>query len=111
LHWPKLAAGEKWMQDLDADKLAKLIRRGYLKTGRVHITIPRFSILKVPPGPDPRLEPGDIRVVWHLKKNGVNEKMYTPRFAMRTLGTYLRRIETGILAGDFDVGLSQVPAS
>jgi hypothetical protein len=104
LHWPTLAAGEKWMQDLDAAKLEKLVRRGYLETGRVYHTIPRFSILKVPPGPDPELEPGDIRVVWDLKKNGVNGTMYTPGFAMPTLGTYLRRIETGTFAGDFDVG-------
>jgi hypothetical protein len=92
------------MQDLDAAKLEKLVRRGYLETGPVQVTIPRFSILKVPPGPDPELEPGDIRVVWDLKKNGVNATMYTPGFAMPTLGTYLRRIETGTFAGDFDVG-------
>jgi hypothetical protein len=60
--------------------------------------------LKVPPGPDPELEPGDIRVAWDLKKNGVNDKMYTPSFSMPTLGTYLRRIEAGTFAGDFDVG-------
>jgi hypothetical protein len=35
LRWPKLTAGEKWMQDIDAAKLEKLIRRGYLETGRV----------------------------------------------------------------------------
>jgi hypothetical protein len=43
-------------------------------------------------------------VVWDLSKNGVNEGMHTPDFAMPTLGTYLRRIETGTFAGDFDVG-------
>jgi hypothetical protein len=68
LHWPRLATGEKWMQDLDTAKLEKLIRRGYLETGRVHLTIPRFNILKVPPGPDLELEPGDIRVVWDLEE-------------------------------------------
>ena len=92
------------MADLEADKLEKLIRRGYLEAGRVVVTIPRFTVLKVPRGPDPELEPGDIRVVWDLKKNGVNDKMYTPGFAMPTLGTYLRRIEAGTFAGDFDVG-------
>jgi hypothetical protein len=44
LRWPKLTAGEKWMHDLDAAKLEKLIRRGYLETGRVHLTIPRFLL-------------------------------------------------------------------
>jgi hypothetical protein len=75
-----------------------------LGTGRVYVTIPRFSILKVPPAPDPELEPGDIRVVWNLIKNGVNKGLYTPGFAMPTLGTSFRRIEKGTFAGDFDVG-------
>jgi hypothetical protein len=58
-------------------------------------TVPRFPI---PKGAD------DIRVVWDLSKNGVNETMYTPTFFLATLNTYLRRLEVGAYAGDFDIG-------
>ena len=46
----------------------------------------------------------NIRVVWDLAKNGLNEQMYTPSFFLATLGTYLRRIEAGVYGGDFDIG-------
>jgi hypothetical protein len=57
--------------------------------------VPRFP---VPKGAD------DIRVVWDLAKNGLNEHMFTPSFFLPTMNTYLRRLPAGAYCGDFDIG-------
>jgi hypothetical protein len=75
--------------------LEKLIRRGYIGIGKCTTTVPRFP---VPKGED------DIRVVWDLAKNGLNETMFTPTFFLATMPTYLRRIQPGFYGGDFDIG-------
>jgi hypothetical protein len=43
-------------------------------------------------------------VVWDLAKNGLNASMFTPSFFLPTMGTYLRRLQTGSYCGDFDIG-------
>jgi hypothetical protein len=52
----------------DKEKLEKLIRQRYIEMGFCRTTIPRFPVMK---GSD------DIRVVWDLTKNGVNDLMFT----------------------------------
>ena len=42
----------------------------------------------------------DIRVVWDLKKNEVNDTVYTPSFQLPTPASYHWVVE----AGDFDIG-------
>lgn len=100
LHFPPVRVAEEWMQEMDNDKMRKLIRRRYIATGAVNLVIPRFPVVKVAGGPDER----DIRVVWHAKMNGLNDSVFTPSFFLPTVATYLRRIEAGMPAGDFDVG-------
>ena len=95
LRFPQVPLKEEWIILKDKEKLEKLLRRGYIVKGRCRVTVPRFP---VPKGDD------DIRVVWDLAKNGVNETMYTPTFFLATMSTYLRRVEPGIYGGDFDVG-------
>ena len=95
LNYPQVPIKEKWIVDKDREKLVKLLRRRYIVPGPCSNTVPRFP---VPKGPD------DIRVVWDLAKNGLNETMYTPTFFLATMGTYLRRLEAGMYGGDFDIG-------
>jgi len=87
---------EDWIQEKDIEKLSKLLRRRYITAcGPVLVTIPRFPVMK---------GSNDIRVVWDLKKNGVNETVYTPSFQLATQASYHRTIEAGASAGDFDIG-------
>jgi hypothetical protein len=79
----------------DHQKLEKLLRRRYITCGPCKNTVPRFA---VPKGSD------DIRVVWDLRKNGLNEHMLTPGFFLPTVATYLRRLSSGAHSGDFDIG-------
>jgi hypothetical protein len=95
LNYPQPPMREAWIVDKDEEKLEKLVRRGYLGIGPCRNTVPRFA---VPKGTT------DIRVVWDLKKNGLNEHMYTPGFFLPTMGTYLRRLPPGSYSGDFDIG-------
>ena len=95
LHYPQVPIKEDWIVAKDQEKLIKLLRRRYIVPGPCQNTVPRFP---VPKGAD------DIRVVWDLAKNGLNEHMYTPSFFLATMGTYLRRIEAGVYGGDFDIG-------
>jgi hypothetical protein len=95
LHYAQPPIGDAGIAQLDEDKLEKLLRRRYIANGPCRNTVPRFA---VPKGPT------DIRVVWDLKKNGLNEKMYTPSFFLPTMGTYLRRLTCGAHIGDFDIG-------
>ena len=94
---------DEWVIKKDEEKMLKLLKRGYLEEGPYQCVIPRFPIPKVY-GPEIPQEEWDIRVVWDLSKNGVNGTLYTPRFFLPTPGTYLRRLEAGMFAGDFDVG-------
>ena len=86
---------EKWQEELEVKKLAKLVDRGYIEHGHVHTVIPRFA---VPKGKD------DIRLVWDLTLNGVNDTIYTPSFFLPTQDTITRRMHPGTWCGDFDVG-------
>jgi hypothetical protein len=95
LHYPSPPVMDETTKRLDREKLAKLLRRRYLECGPCRNTVPRFA---VPKGSD------DIRVVWDLKKNGVNEHMFTPGFFLPTVATYLRRLGSGSYSGDFDIG-------
>jgi hypothetical protein len=95
LHYPPGPALSPQIELLDSEKLEKLVRRRYLEPGPCRNTVPRFA---VPKGSD------DIRVVWDLKKNGVNEYMFTPSFFLPTVATYLRRLSNGSYSGDFNIG-------
>jgi len=46
----------------------------------------------------------DIRVMWDLKMNGVNETIYTPKFQLPTPASYHHVLEASMYLGDFDVG-------
>jgi hypothetical protein len=91
LHYPPPPAMEEKIRRLDREKLEKLLRRRYVTCGPCRNTVPRFA---VPKGSD------DIRVVWDLKKNGVN----APSFFLPTVATYLRRLDCDAYSGDFDIG-------
>jgi hypothetical protein len=95
MNYPQPPMQEAWIVEKDEEKLAKLVRRRYLGLGPCRNAVPRFA---VPKGTT------DIRVVWDLKKNGLNEHMYTPGFFLPTMGTYLRRLPPGSYSGDFDIG-------
>jgi hypothetical protein len=95
LRFGQVPIQEEWIIDKDREKLEKLLRRKYIDVGVCRTTVPRFP---VPKGEN------DIRVVWDLSKNGLNETMYTPSFFLATMSTYLRRIEAGFYGGDFDIG-------
>lgn len=95
LKYPQVPMQEQWIIDKDREKLEKLLRRRYIVKGSVRNTVPRFP---VPKGSD------DIRVVWDLAKNGLNECMFTPSFFLPTMPTYLRRVAAGAHHGDFDIG-------
>jgi hypothetical protein len=71
---------DEWIVVNDREKLVKLLRRRYIICGPCQNTVPRFA---VPKGKD------DIRVVWDLKKNGVNEQMFTPSFFLPAVSTYI----------------------
>ena len=94
---------DEWIIRKDEEKMLKLLQRGYLEEGPYRCVIPRFPIPKVC-SPDIPQSEWDIRVVWDLSKNGVNKTIFTPRFFLPTPSTYLRRLEAGMFAGDFDVG-------
>jgi hypothetical protein len=93
--FPAIPIKEQWVIDKDVEKLTKLIHRRYLVPGEYRTAVPRFP---VPKGAD------DIRVVWDLAKNGLNEHMFTPSFFLPTMNTYLRRLPAGAYCGDFDIG-------
>jgi hypothetical protein len=95
LRFGQIPIEEDWIRQKDLEKLEKLIRRRYISEGICRTMVPRFP---VPKGED------DIRVVWDLSKNGLNETMYTPSFFLATMATYLRQIDVGFFGGDFDVG-------
>lgn len=95
LTFPEVPIKEEWIVQKDKEKLEKLLRRRYIVPGYCRLTVPRFP---VPKGQD------DIRVVWDLAKNGVNETMYTPSFFLASMSTYIRRIDVGTYGGDFDIG-------
>mmetsp|Transcript_14468 Transcript_14468/g.20830 ORF Transcript_14468/g.20830 Transcript_14468/m.20830 type:complete len:795 (+) Transcript_14468:3270-5654(+) len=80
----------------DAEKLLKLIVKGYIEdgTGRVRSVIPRFII------PKGLL---DIRVVWNLTQNLVNLCCYAPSFQLRNIWSIAMRIMANWHSGDFDV--------
>ena len=46
----------------------------------------------------------DIHIVWDLKKNEVNDTIYTPSFQLLTPASYHWVVEAGMEAGDFDIG-------
>jgi hypothetical protein len=93
--FPSIPISEQWILEKDEEKLTKLLLRRYLVPGDFRTAVPRFP---VPKGAD------DIRVVWDLAKNGLNEKMFTPSFFLPTMHTYLRRLPAGAYCGDFDIG-------
>jgi hypothetical protein len=95
LKYPQVPIKEQWILEKDLEKLEKLLRRRYIVKGIVRNTVPRFPVAK---GAD------DIRVVWDLAKNGLNECMFTPSFFLPTMPTHLRHILAGSYHGDFDVG-------
>jgi hypothetical protein len=95
LHYPQVAMDDANIARLDGEKLEKLLRRRYITCGVCKNTVPRFA---VPKGSD------DIRVVWDLKKSGLNEHMFTPSFFLPTVATYLRKLTHGAHSGDFDIG-------
>lgn len=95
LRYPQVPIKEQWIVEKDLDKLEKLLRRRYIVKGSVRNTVPRFPVAK---GAD------DIRVVWDLAKNGLNECMFTPSFFLPTMPTHLRRMTAGTYHGDFDIG-------
>lgn len=94
VHWRSMPV-EDWMRDLDAEKLAKLIRRRYLEPGHVITTVPRFA---VPKGDD------DVRIVWDMSKNGVNGGADAPKFFLLGFTSLVLRVHSGSYFGDFDVG-------
>jgi hypothetical protein len=73
----------------------KVTRAALFGAEEYRTAVPRFP---VPKGAD------DIRVVWDLAKNGLNEHMFTPSFFLPTMNTYLRRLSAGVFCGDFDIG-------
>jgi hypothetical protein len=77
---------EDWALELDAVKLSKLITRRYLEPGPVNSTVPRFP---VPKGDC------DIRVVWDLTKNRVNESVCPPSFFLLGFSSLVLRVPTG----------------
>jgi hypothetical protein len=93
--FPNPPITEQWIVEKDEEKLMKLLLRRYLVPGEYRTAVPRFP---VPKGAD------DIRVVWDLAKNGLNEHMFTPSFFLPTMNTYLRRLSAGAYCGDFDIG-------
>lgn len=94
LTFPQVPIDDAWTQDKISEKLLKLVRRRYLTPGPVSRVIPYFPVPK----------PDDIRVVWDLRLNGVNETVYTPSFQLPTPASYHRQVEAGTEAGDFDIG-------
>ena len=94
-HFPRVPVEEPWIIEKDNEKLQKLIVRRYIVPGTVHTVVPRFPVKK---GED------DIRVVWDLTKNGLNPLTFTPSFFLPTASSYVRRLEAGMAAGDFDIG-------
>ena len=101
LRFPPIPADEPWMVEKDLDKLRKLLLKRYLVPGLVRLTTPRFPVIKID-SPDPAVR--DIRVVWDASRSGVNGTMYTPSFFLPSLQTLLRRMESGMFCGDFDIG-------
>jgi hypothetical protein len=95
LHYPQVPMADENIARLDGEKLEKLLRRRYITCGPCKNTVPRFA---VPKGSD------DIRVVWDLKKSGLNEHMFTPSFFLPTVATYLRKLTNVAHSGDFDIG-------
>ena len=49
-------------------------------------------------------KPDDVRVVWDLRLNGVNETIYTPSFQLPTPASCHRQVEAGMETGDLDIG-------
>jgi hypothetical protein len=94
-HFPRVPVEEPWIIEKDNDKLRKLMVWRYIVPGQVRTVVPRFPVKK---GED------DIRVVWDLTKNGLNPLIFTPSFFLPTASSYVRRLEAGMAAGDFDIG-------
>jgi hypothetical protein len=95
LKFPSIRIAEPWIVTKDLEKLDKLLRRRYIVPGPYRTAVPRFP---VPKGDD------DIRVMWDLARNGLNEHMFTPSFFLPTMSTYLRRLPRDAYSGDFDIG-------
>ena len=94
LHWPPLPQ-EEWMEDLDVEKIAKLISRRYIEAGPVKVVIPRMC---VPKGDD------DVRVVWDMTRNGVNPGLFASTFYLIGIYSLMDRIDEGMWIADFDCG-------
>lgn len=95
LVWPTVRPAHEWMEDMEADKLAKLIRRRYIETGYVRVVIPRLIVLK---------GELDIRVVWDMTKNGVNGGIFASTFFLLGIYGLNLRLHAGQFVGDFDCG-------
>ena len=92
--WPQFPQ-EEWMEDVEVEKLAKLINRRYIERGRVDVVIPRMC---VPKGDD------DVRVVWDMTRNMVNPGTYASTFYLLGIYSLVDRIDAGMWIADFDCG-------
>ena len=83
------------MEDLDVEKIAKLISRRYIEAGPVKVVIPRMC---VPKGDD------DVRVVWDMTRNGVNPGLFASTFYLIGIYSLMDRIDEGMWIADLDCG-------
>ena len=62
---------EKWIRQIDTDKLHSLIQKKYSESGKVctKVMIPRHPVQK---------SLADIRVVWNCTGDDVNPSIYNP---------------------------------
>jgi hypothetical protein len=76
-------------------KLLKVLARRYLEYGNVSSLTQLFAVAK---GDE------DIRMVYNGTSSGLNSHLWCPWFALATINTVLRALETGTFMGDLDVG-------
>lgn len=95
LKLPQAPVTDPGAQGLIKDKLRKLLRHRRLLTGPALRATPLLAAPKTQ---------NDIRVVWGLRKNEVNDTMCTPAFQLPTPASYHRVAEAGMEAGGFDIG-------
>ncbi len=77
------------------EKIAKVVRRGYISSGDVKSLITFFA---VPKGQS------DIRIVYDATKCGLNDVLWAPNFWLPNIHTVLRSATSQSYYGDIDLG-------
>jgi hypothetical protein len=83
------------LQEAIKKKLQKVRRLGCVTTGSIKSLTSFFDVAK---------RADDIRMMYDGAKNGLNDAMWAPRFALPAIESHLRFVTTNTFLDDIDIG-------